>query len=95
MVGALGRLPEPVNHLKLELHMIKRLISKELQELKTNETIVLTAGTMTTLGAITSIGKEKIEVLLKNKIVAENGQKVAISKKDSGRWRLVAFGIAS
>ena len=95
VVGALGRLPEPVNRLKLELHMIKRLITKELQELKTNETIVLTVGTMTTLGTITSIGKEKIEVLLKSKVAAENGQKVAISKKDSGRWRLVAFGIAS
>jgi translation initiation factor 2 subunit 3 len=94
VVGKPGTLPEPVNHLALELHMIKRLIAKELQELKTNESIVLTVGTMTTIGTITSARKEKIEVLLKSKVVAEKGQKVAISKKESGRWRLAAFGIA-
>ena len=88
-------LQEPVQKLKLELHMIKRLITKELQELKANETIVLTVGTMTTAGLIVSSGKDRIEVVLKNKVVAEKGQKIAISKKESGRWRLAAFGIAS
>ena len=95
VVGVQASLPEPVQKLKLELHMIKRLITKELQELKANETIVLTVGTMTTAGLIVSSGKDRIEVVLKNKVVAEKGQKIAISKKESGRWRLAAFGIAS
>jgi len=95
VVGMPGKLPEPVQRIKLELHLIKRLITKELEDIKTNETVVLTIGTMTTVGTVVSSTKEKLEILLKTKVVCEKGQKVAISKKDAGRWRLAAFGISA
>lgn len=94
VVACPGSLPEPVQRLKLELHLIKRLITKELEDIKTNEPVVLSVGTMTTVGTVVSSANGKIEVLLKAKVVCDKGQKVAISKKDSGRWRLAAFGIA-
>ncbi|MDO8647431.1 MAG: translation initiation factor IF-2 subunit gamma [Candidatus Diapherotrites archaeon] len=95
VVGMPGKLPEPVSRLKLELHLIKRLITQELQEIKMNEPVVLTVGTMTTVGTVVSSTKERIDVLLKAKVIAEKGQKIAISKKDAGRWRLAAFGICN
>lgn len=95
VVGMLGKLPEPVSRLKLELHLIKRLITQELQEIRANEAVVLTVGTMTTVGTVVLSNKERIEVLLKAKVIAEKGQKIAISKKDAGRWRLAAFGICN
>jgi len=93
VAGKPGSLPEPTQHLKLKVHLIKRLLGKAESALKVNDLIVLTVGTMTTVGNITSARNEVIEIALKNKIVIEKEQKVAISKREEGKWRLSAYGI--
>lgn len=92
LVGAVGKLPKATEMLKLQYQLIERLGLKESLELKMNDMIVLTVGTNTAVGTITSIRDGLLECRLKNTVVIEKGEKVAVSKREEGKWRLVAYG---
>ena len=93
MVGKPGTLPEPTKNLKLEIHFLERLITDVAKGIHMNETVVITVGTMTAVGTVIMSAAGKMELDLKNAVTIEKGQKVAISKRDGSRWRLVAYGI--
>jgi len=46
----------------------------------------------TTVGIVTSARDNVLEATLKLPVCAEEGQKVAISKRIGGRWRLIGYG---
>ena len=94
MVSVENGLPEPVQRLEMEINMLDRLIGKQQEEIKVNDILVLTIGTMTAVGTVIKKKAGKMfEIELKMPVVAEKGIKVAISKKDGSRWRLVGYGI--
>ena len=95
IVSKTGKMPAPTRQLRLEVYALKRLLSKSLGEVKVNDLLVLTVGTMTGVGnVVKQSGKNEFEVALKNSVVIEKGQKVAISKRDGSSWRLAAYGIS-
>jgi translation initiation factor 2 subunit 3 len=93
VVGAVGSLPEPTTHLKLELHLLKRLIT-ETEKPKMNDQLILTVGTTTALGTVVKEAPNRIEVSLKLPVVIEKGQRTALSKRMETGWRLIAYGVA-
>ena len=93
VIGVPGKVPESTKKIKLEVQPIERLVEKTSAEMKTNETIVLTIGTMPAIGTVGSYANKKLEVFLNSPVVIEKGQKIALSRKASTRWRLVAFGV--
>lgn len=93
VIAKSGTAPEPTKNLKLEVHFIERLITEVTKEIKIGEPLVLTVGTMTAVGNVVSKSKNETEIALKNAVVIEKGQKVAISKRDNVYWRLVAYGV--
>ena len=93
VIGAPGKVPASTKNIKMEVQPIERLVEKVNSEIKTNETIVLTIGTMPAVGTVGSYANGKIEVFLNSPVVIEKGQKIALSRKESTRWRLVAFGV--
>ncbi len=94
VVGAVGSLPEPTQVLALEIEFLERQVTETAKEVKTNELLVLTIGTMTTIGMVTEARKKKIKVALRSPAIVEKGQSIAISRKEKMRWRLIAFGRA-
>jgi translation initiation factor 2 subunit 3 len=54
---------------------------------------MLSVGTATTVGVITSGRADSAEVALKIPVCVEKGQRVAISRRISGKWRLIGHGI--
>ena len=64
------------------------------EKIKSNESVVLTIGTMAVVGIVTSISGSKAKISLKNKVVVLPGQKIAVSKKAEGRWKLIAYAVA-
>ncbi|MFH1257238.1 MAG: translation initiation factor IF-2 subunit gamma [Candidatus Diapherotrites archaeon] len=94
IVGEPGKLPEPTKSLKMEISPLKRLIGVTPSEIKVNDVVVLALGTMTAVGTIVrKLAGKEFEVLLKNFVVAEKGQNVALSIRDGSRWRLAAYGV--
>lgn len=93
VVSLPGILPEPSMLLKMELHFLERLIAGIKKQIKVNELLILTVGTMTAVGTVTRETPKEIDVALKNAVVIEKGQKVALSKRENGQWRLIAYGV--
>ena len=89
-----GTLPAPVNSVKLDVHLLQRLVGEKTTDILPNELLVITVGTMTMVGNVAKKHKNLVELALKMPIVVEKGQKVAISKMEQQRWRLVAYGVA-
>jgi translation initiation factor 2 subunit 3 len=53
---------------------------------------MLTVGTATTVGAVTSARSGECEVSLKRPVCAESGAKIAINRRVGARWRLIGIG---
>ncbi len=94
VIGTEKSLPKPTKELDVEVSYIKRLVGRVESKISSNEPVVLTIGTMAGVGTVTSIHETKAKILLKNSAVVLPGQKIAISKKNGGRWQLIAYAIA-
>jgi len=97
VIGKAGTLPDPSYDLTIEYKLMERVIgTKELlrvRPLMRGERIMITAGSAVSLGLITKLSKDVLEVRLRKPVVAWEGMRVAISRQVLGRWRLVGWGV--
>ena len=88
--------PDPVDHLVIEYNLFERVVGSREQEkvepIRPREVLMLTVGTAVTLGVVTKVTKDMVEVVLRRPVVVLPNVKVAISKQIRGRWRLVGWG---
>jgi translation initiation factor 2 subunit 3 len=54
---------------------------------------MLSVGTATTVGVVTSGRSDSAEVNLKIPVCVEKNQRIAISRRISGKWRLIGYGV--
>ena len=54
---------------------------------------MINVGTTTTVGLVTSARNDEVDVKLKLPVCAEDGQRVALSRRVGARWRLIGYGI--
>jgi translation initiation factor 2 subunit 3 len=97
LAGVPGSLPPVVSELTIRTELMKRVVgvSSDLavDNLKTNEPLMLSVGTATTVGVVTSGRSDSAEVSLKIPVCVEKNQRIAISRRISGKWRLIGHGI--
>jgi len=97
VVGKPGTLPPMVQKLTMTTNLLERVVGATedlvVENIKTNEPLMLSVGTATTVGVVTSARAENIDVVLKLPVCAEKSQRVAISRKISNKWRLIGYGI--
>lgn len=97
VVGKPGTLPEVVNELTLETHLMDFLVGldteTEVTPIRTKEVLMLNIGTATTVGIVTSPQEGKVEMDLKMPVCADEGQRVAISRRVGNKFRLIGYGI--
>ena len=96
VLGKAGTLPDPVNRIAVEYQLMERVLgTRELIKvapLAKGERLMITAGGAVTLGMITTLKKDVIEVTLRRPVVVWEGMGVALSRQVLGRWRLVGWG---
>lgn len=97
VVGLPGKLPEAREDLSLELEVFKRAVdlSSSVTPIKVNENILINIGTARSIGSITSIKKNRIELKLKIPVCVEEKDKVVVSRQVAGRWKLFGYGCIS
>jgi len=97
MVGKPDMLPPTLSELTLETHLFERAVgTKELAEvekIRLNEKLLLDIGTSITAGVVVSVKGEEVTLKLGRPVCAEKGMRAAISRKLTGRWRLIGYGI--
>ncbi|MBR2254894.1 MAG: translation initiation factor IF-2 subunit gamma [Candidatus Methanomethylophilaceae archaeon] len=97
VIGTPGDLPEIVHEFRMETTLLDRVVgsSSELvvEDIKSNEPLMLSVGTATTVGVVKSARNGSAEVVLKIPVCILPGQRVAISRRISNKWRLIGYGI--
>src|SRR3989475_8605993 len=63
-----------------------------VEGIKTSEPLMVSVGTATTVGVVTSARENRADMALKIPVVAEPGQRVAVSRRIGGEGRFVGYG---
>jgi translation initiation factor 2 subunit 3 len=81
----------------LETQILERAVgTKELMKLEQitmNETLLMHVGAAITVGKVSSIRKDSVQVKLTRPVCVQTGSRVALSRKLAGRWRLIGYGM--
>ncbi len=97
LVGKPGMLPPTLSELTLETHLFERAVgTKELadvEKVRMNENLLLDIGTSITAGNVVSAKGDMMKLKLRRPVTAEKGTRAAVSRKITGRWRLIGYGI--
>ncbi len=95
IAGPPGSLPPTWNSFTMDVDLLERIVGDEggeVDEINTGEPLMMTVGTATTVGAVTSAREGECEVQLKRPVSAEPGAKIAINRRIGARWRLIGLG---
>ena len=101
LAGPPGSLPPTWESFTMDVDLLDRIVGSddptgpdagEVDEISTGEPLMMTVGTATTVGAVTSARPGECEVSLKRPVCAEPGAKIAINRRIGARWRLIGLG---
>jgi translation initiation factor 2 subunit 3 len=95
VAGTPGTLPPTRESFEMSVDLLDRVVGADedtVEEISTGEPLMLTVGTATTVGAVTSAREGECEVSLKRPVCAEAGAKIAINRRVGARWRLIGVG---
>ncbi|WP_229234947.1 translation initiation factor IF-2 subunit gamma [Candidatus Methanoliparum sp. LAM-1] len=96
VAGEVGTLPPVWERFSIETELFDRVIGSKddhiVENIKIGEPLMLNVGTATTVGIVQKVKKNLLEVELKRPVCAEEGSRIAISKRVSGIWRLIGVG---
>lgn len=91
-----GGLPEITSLAKIRYELFKEMFGSEAHEkvdpLKVTELIMLSINTTITVGQVTKINKNDVELSLKIPIVPLKGDSIGMARNVKGHWRLIGFG---
>jgi len=95
VAGEPGTLPPTRESFTMSVDLLDRVVGADegsVEEISTGEPLMLTVGTATTVGAVTSAREGECEVNLKRPVCAQSGAKIAINRRVGARWRLIGIG---
>ena len=86
-----GGLPTILNAAVVETHLFEDAVGVE--KLAPGELVVLNVGTAVTPAKIVSMRGEHVNFAFERGVCAEVGDRIAISRRIAGNWRLAGFGL--
>jgi len=95
VAGPPGTLPPVQESFTMSVELLDRVVGDDggaVEEISTGEPLMLTVGTATTVGSVTSARTGECDVALKRPVCAESGVNVAINRRVGARWRLIGYG---
>jgi translation initiation factor 2 subunit 3 len=95
VAGPPGTLPPVHQQFTMDVDLLDRIVGEdagEVEEISTGEPLMLTVGTATTVGSVTSARGDECEVALKRPVCARPGVGIAINRRVGARWRLIGYG---
>jgi translation initiation factor 2 subunit 3 len=96
VAGHEGSLPPTWEQFTMTVDLLDRVVGdmdeEEVDDVTTGEPLMLTVGTATTVGSVTSARGDEAEVALQRPVCAEEGATIAINRRVGSRWRLIGIG---
>ena len=97
VLGHPGKLPKTVDRIVMQVHLLERVVGAEdesaVEPIKIKEPLMLNAGTATTVGMVLKSANDQVEAVLKLPVPVVPNQRIAVSRRVGGRWRLIGYGI--
>jgi translation initiation factor 2 subunit 3 len=97
LVGKPDMLPPTLDEVTLETFFLDRAVGTkelvEVEKLQVREMFLLDVGATITAATVSSIKANTTTFKLGRPVCAQEGSRVAISRKIGGRWRLIGYGI--
>ena len=93
-----GELPPIWNELKVELELLKFMVSgsdqksDKVRPLQPNEMLMVNSATATSVGTVSAIKGKKASINLRLPICAKSGSRITLSRRIGTRWRLIGHG---
>jgi translation initiation factor 2 subunit 3 len=95
--GHLNSLPPVWEEFTMNVQLLDRVVGSpeesEVEPIRTSELLMLSAGTATTIGVVSSARNNEAEVKLKRPVCVRPASRVAISRRIGARWRLIGVGV--
>ena len=99
LAGKPGTLPPVVEVLTLEYRLFDRVVGSMTEEkvakIAKGEKLLLNVGTAKTMGEVSSVSRDALETQLTIPVCALPEDRVALSRRIGGRWRLIGVGTVS
>lgn len=99
LMGKPGTLPPVLESMTLEYRLFDRVVGSMTEEkvakIAKGEKLLLNVGTAKTMGEVTDVSKKNVEMQLSIPVCALPGDRVALSRRIGGRWRLIGVGTVS
>ncbi len=96
IIGHKGEVPDAIFNMEMDIHLLDRVVGFDedvkVEPLKSGEMIMLTVGTANTIGSVSTIKDGNIAVSLKYPVAGNKGDRIAIGRRISNRWRLIGYG---
>ncbi|AGN02716.1 translation initiation factor IF-2 subunit gamma [Salinarchaeum sp. Harcht-Bsk1] len=96
VAGHEGSLPPTWEQFTMSVDLLDRVVGdmdeEEVDEITTGEPLMMTVGTATTVGSVTSARGDEAEVALQRPVCAQEGATIAINRRVGSRWRLIGIG---
>ncbi len=97
VLGHPGKLPKTVDRITMQVHLLERVVGAEdesaVEPIKIKEPLMLNAGTATTVGMVLKSANDVVDAVLKLPVPVVPNQRIAVSRRVGGRWRLIGYGI--
>jgi len=101
LIGSVAGKPETLPPVRAEMELETTLFERamgtkemtKVEAIKSGELLLLDVGTAATSGIVQSISGETIAVKLGRPVCAEDGARVAISRRIHERWRIIGYGV--
>ncbi len=95
VVGKIGKLPKALYKIMITPQLMERVVGSEskrvVDNLRLREPLMLVVGTAATVGIISRLHGDAVELELKRPVVAEEGQRIAIGRRVENKWRLIGY----
>jgi translation initiation factor 2 subunit 3 len=95
VIGIPGKMPDVWYNLNLKIHLLKRVVGSKdelkVDPIKLGEPLMLNVNASATMGVVSNLKKDQVEVNLKIPVCALKGDKVTISRNIGSRWRLIGY----
>lgn len=95
VASTLGNLPDITNHVKMKYTLFNQIVGddtrKNITPIILNEMLMLSANTSISVGMISKVSKNEIELNLRIPIVPTKEYPIGISRNINGHWRLIGF----
>ena len=96
LIGKPGSLPRVHSELELDVRLFETVVgSRQMEKVEViakGENLLMNIGTAKTMGSVTAVSKGHLEAKLTIPVCGDEGDRVALSRRIGGRWRLIGVG---